>query len=188
MWLKVSLWKVRCITKKKSYYQSSVGPYSMQLAVCGRAHEKFLSIKRRSMRSHHVCMGKELEGNDLFGGHRNPEQRSRPRMPLSSGWERPFRRKAFLKKGFPVRLGSERCSGGQKDMSVPKQDSVEVRHTDPVGVTYSYSFSSDYREIIMFYFCLISAIERLICNAFMFLRMMTTSGPNMKRHIINSCI
>ena len=54
----------------------------------------------------------------------------------------------------------------------------------------------------MFYFYLISAIEnfisaieylmfaieRLICNAFMFLRMLTTSGPNMKRHIINSCI
>ena len=66
-------------------------------------------------------MERKLKGNELFCGHRNPELRSRPRMPLSSGWERPFRRKAFLKKGFPVRLGSERCSGGQKDMSVPKQ-------------------------------------------------------------------
>ena len=36
----------------------------------------------------------------------------RARMPLSSWRERPFRRKASLKKGFPVRLGSERCSGG----------------------------------------------------------------------------
>ena len=29
----------------------------------------------------------------------------------------------------------------------------------------------------------ILAIERLICNAFMFLRIFTTFGPNMKRHI-----
>ena len=64
------------------------------------------------MRSHHVCMERKLKGNKLFGGHRNPEQRSTPRMPLSSGWERPFRRRDFLKKGFTVRLGSERCSGG----------------------------------------------------------------------------
>ena len=67
---------------------------------------------------------------------------------------------------------------------------VEVRHTDPVGVTYLHSFSSDHQEIIMFHFYLISAIdhcmlaiERLICNVFMFLRVVTTSGPNMKRHI-----
>ena len=72
---------------------------------------------------------------------------------------------------------------------------VEVRHTNLVGVTYSYLFYSDCQEIIIFYFCFISAIEnfisaieRLICNTFMFLQIMTTSGPNMKCHIINSCI
>ena len=32
------------------------------------------------------------------------------------------------------------------------------------------------------------AIKRLICNAFMFLQIMTTSGPNIKCHVINSFI
>lgn len=36
--------------------------------------------------------GKSSEVDESFGGHRNPEQRSRPRMPLSSGWERLLRR------------------------------------------------------------------------------------------------
>ena len=49
-----------------------------------------------SMRSHHVCMERKFSGNDSFGNHRNPKQSSRLRMPLSSGWERPFRRKASL--------------------------------------------------------------------------------------------
>lgn len=54
-------------------------------------------------------------------------------------------------------------------------NSVEVRHTDSVGVIYSYSFFSNYSVIIIFYFCLIlviedfiSTIERLIYNVFLF--------------------
>lgn len=49
-----------------------------------------------SMRSHHVCMERKFSGNDSFGKHRNPKQSSRLRMPLSSRWERTFRRKASL--------------------------------------------------------------------------------------------
>jgi len=69
---------------------------------------------------------------------------------------------------------------------------VEVRHTALVGVTYSYSFSSEHQEITLFYFLFfhpcdfgnsIPTIERLTCIAFMFLRVSTTFGPNMKRHI-----
>ena len=40
------------------------------------------------MRDRHMQMGSSTEDNRLFGGHSNPEQRSRPRMPLSSGEER----------------------------------------------------------------------------------------------------
>ena len=49
-----------------------------------------------SMRSHHVCMERKFRDNDLFGGHRNPKQSSRLRVLLSSGWKRPFQRKASL--------------------------------------------------------------------------------------------
>lgn len=41
-----------------------------------------------SMRNRHMQMGSSIEDNRLFGGHSNPEQRSRPRMPLSSVEER----------------------------------------------------------------------------------------------------
>ena len=54
------------------------------------------------MRSHHVCMGIELKGNGLIGGLRNPEQRSRPRMPLSSGWEMAFPTKGFPEEKLPL--------------------------------------------------------------------------------------
>ena len=40
------------------------------------------------MRDRHMQLGSSIEDNRLFSGHSNPEQRSRPRMPLSSGEER----------------------------------------------------------------------------------------------------
>lgn len=55
------------------------------------------------MRGRHMQMENSMEDNRLFGGHRNPERRSRLRMPLSQ-----------VKEGFPVRIGSARCSGGQR--------------------------------------------------------------------------
>ena len=54
-----------------------------------------------SMRNRNMQMRSSMEDNRLFGGHSNPKQRSRPWMPLSSVEER-----------LPVRIGSERCSGG----------------------------------------------------------------------------
>ena len=41
-----------------------------------------------SMRNRHMQIGSSMEDNRLFGGHSNPEQRSRPRMPLFSVEER----------------------------------------------------------------------------------------------------
>ncbi len=43
-----------------------------------------LRVYAASMRRHHVCMERKLRCNELFGWHRNPEERSRLRMPLSS--------------------------------------------------------------------------------------------------------
>ena len=40
------------------------------------------------MRNCHMQMGSCMEDNRLFGGHSNPEQRSKPRILLSSGEER----------------------------------------------------------------------------------------------------
>ena len=53
---------------------------------CGISHERTgkCGDQMQSLRSHHVCMERKLRGNELFGGHRNPEQRLRPRMSLSS--------------------------------------------------------------------------------------------------------
>ena len=57
---------------------------------------------------------------------------------------------------------------------------VEVRHTAPVRVTYSPSFLL---RTFMFYFHFIPAIERLICIAFIILRVSTTFASSIKRHI-----
>lgn len=47
-------------------------------------------------------------------------------------------------------------------------------------------FIIEYFMFAIDYFML--AIKQLICNAFMFLQILTTFGPNIKRHIINLCI
>ncbi len=55
------------------------------------------------MRDRHMQMGRSMEDNRLFGGHSNPEQHWRPRMPLSSGEERlPRADRKWTLPGRPV--------------------------------------------------------------------------------------